>query len=61
MLVAPDLDNLHEETVFPGVIRILKEGPESEHWSRLPEQVSHLIICFKRATDILQNGLTCNV
>lgn len=58
LLVAPDLDNLHEEIVFPGVTRILIEGPASEHWAKLGEQVSYLILCLKRATDILQSGLT---
>ena len=56
--MAPDLDNLHEEVVFPGVTRILIEGIHSEHWVRLGEQVSYLIISLKRATDILQNGMT---
>ena len=56
--MAPDLDNLHDEIVFPGVTRILRDGADSEYWSRLGEQVSFLIMSLKRATDILHNGLT---
>ncbi|KAK6182867.1 hypothetical protein SNE40_010455 [Patella caerulea] len=56
-LVAPHVENINEETVFPGIVSGVLHGKTTGDWDVLRQQVAILTITLQRASSILNEEI----